>query len=422
MKLKLYIVAALILLAATFFNIKVSAQNRDQKPRKKYVQSTADNAPVKNRPLSERWINLPSAPLIIKEQNRVMLLNNISAKKAVQYQLGCVSGAHHNLKVLFQNPPVKMSLVAYDPKSDISESNIFILPENILAACNKLNAKVAVTKVRFDDGNSWDVISGKVIKSSAERAIMQKPAVSSTKPEDAAVNPAVSSDSERIVQCPGLDVDLANKLRAVFGAPLPERHCSFRIDGGFAATFDLDHNRRIKSIVVASEVPRNGNDEVKTLSYYNYLQLRSKIDSIQGLGRQLNRGVPGAVTNSRTSVTDIYEEAVIKSSQTYYFEGEKDNNPPGIIGFGIYYFHNLVGIVKDLRKIPNAFANRAQLFTVRIDNGWYFTGESDYKKGELRTRSTFRVAGPFNVVESDVHGDDGPKDAIKISFLERNRP
>ena len=106
--------------------------------------------------LSEPWVNLPSAPLVIKEYDRVMRLTNVSENTAVQYQLGCVTDGQYDLKIFSQNKPVKTLLPAYGHRNEVRESNIFILPKNLLNTCKKAKAKITVTGVTFENGRLWD--------------------------------------------------------------------------------------------------------------------------------------------------------------------------------------------------------------------------------------------------------------------------
>jgi hypothetical protein len=152
---KFYILAVLILLAVSSFDIKISAQAEGEKSQKKYVKKILNTKSVSPKRLSKTWVNLPSAPLIMEEYDSLMLLTNVSANKAVQYNLGCVAGEPQEFKVLSQHTPLRRSLAAYDPKNHTRESSIFVLPNDLLAACRKANARVAVTRVIFDGGKIW---------------------------------------------------------------------------------------------------------------------------------------------------------------------------------------------------------------------------------------------------------------------------
>lgn len=139
------------------FNIKIDAQApRGITPQKKYIKKTSKTSAATKGQIFEKWVNLPKAPLIINEHNRVTRLENVSSNRAVRYQLGCVTGERQAFKVLAEHPPVIKPFEAYNSKSNLRPSSVLVFPKDLLTRCQEVNAQIAVTRVTFDNGDSWN--------------------------------------------------------------------------------------------------------------------------------------------------------------------------------------------------------------------------------------------------------------------------
>lgn len=196
-------------------------------------------------------------------------------------------------------------------------------------------------------------------------------------------------------KCLVKDNKTIDRIQTVFGASLSPKNCSVNFGNGFIGFFNFTADGKIRSIKVIQKASNNEQSKNNILSYNDFLELISKINLIQSVGIKLKTGNYGFFTNMRTSVIDLYENAFIKSIQSPIFD---EQSPPvdRVMSFCIYYFYNINGTLEDKKYYLYVFADKTNLFKLKIEGNWYYVTEEEFRENDLNTKTVFKVAGPDN--------------------------
>lgn len=104
-----------------------------------------------DKQMEEWWINIPSSPLKLglTENQRFVVLSNLSSSRIIQYRLGCIEEREGGFRVIGRLKATRTDLV-----TNQTIINPVGLDED-KKGCDKKRGKIAVIEVEFADGSIW---------------------------------------------------------------------------------------------------------------------------------------------------------------------------------------------------------------------------------------------------------------------------